>query len=125
MATNGNFAHQEQYKSSTDPYPAAPASTETASSTAGNSNLSKDEVGWYFVEQYYTTLSKSPEKLHVCVSASQSRPRPPLTCQPPTSSSMASALSLSRASRLKSPTSPSAARFVHASSALPASSRRP
>ncbi|KAL5612584.1 hypothetical protein BROUX41_004321 [Berkeleyomyces rouxiae] len=25
----------------------------------------KDEVGWFFVEQYYTTLSKSPEKLHL------------------------------------------------------------
>ncbi|PHH85282.1 hypothetical protein CDD83_659 [Cordyceps sp. RAO-2017] len=65
MATNGNFAHQEQYKSSADQYPAAPASADTASSAAGNSNLSKDEVGWYFVEQYYTTLSKSPEKLHL------------------------------------------------------------
>ncbi|KAF4511386.1 hypothetical protein G6O67_003190 [Ophiocordyceps sinensis] len=62
---NGNFAHQEQYKSSVDQYPAAPASTETASSTTGNINLSKDEVGWFFVEQYYTTLSKSPEKLHL------------------------------------------------------------
>ena len=27
--------------------------------------VSKDEVGWFFVEQYYTTLSKNPEKLHV------------------------------------------------------------
>lgn len=33
-----------------------------------NANVPKDEVGWYFVEQYYTTLSKSPEKIHVsCV----------------------------------------------------------
>ena len=28
-------------------------------------DVPKDEVGWFFVEQYYTTLSKSPEKLHV------------------------------------------------------------
>lgn len=28
-------------------------------------DLSKDQVGWYFVEQYYNTVSKSPEKLHV------------------------------------------------------------
>lgn len=83
MAMNGNFAHQEQYKSSVDQYPAAPASTETASSTTGNINLSKDEVGWFFVEQYYTTLSKSPEKLHVCTTAPYSRPRPPLICVPP------------------------------------------
>ncbi|KAK8034764.1 NTF2 and RRM domain-containing protein [Apiospora rasikravindrae] len=34
-------------------------------STSSNSNLGKDEVAWYFVEQYYTTLSKSPEKLHL------------------------------------------------------------
>ncbi|KJZ72895.1 hypothetical protein HIM_07658 [Hirsutella minnesotensis 3608] len=65
MATNGNFAHQEQYKASAEQYPAAPASAETTTSAAGNNNLSKDEVGWYFVEQYYTTLSKSPEKLHL------------------------------------------------------------
>lgn len=39
----------------------------TASSAAseGNGSVPKDEVGWYFVEQYYTTLSKNPEKLHV------------------------------------------------------------
>lgn len=24
-----------------------------------------DEVGWYFVEQYYTTLNKSPDRVHV------------------------------------------------------------
>lgn len=34
----------------------------------GNAKVPKDEVGWYFVEQYYTTLSKTPEKIHVrCV----------------------------------------------------------
>lgn len=51
MATNGSFAQQDQLKPGVD--------------TDANNNLSKDEVGWYFVEQYYTTLSKSPEKLHV------------------------------------------------------------
>ncbi|PHH76145.1 hypothetical protein CDD80_1777 [Ophiocordyceps camponoti-rufipedis] len=64
MATNGNFAHQEQYKAA-DQYPVAAADTTSAASASGNSNLSKDEVGWFFVEQYYTTLSKSPEKLHL------------------------------------------------------------
>lgn len=29
------------------------------------SEIPKDEVGWYFVEQYYTTLSRTPEKLHL------------------------------------------------------------
>ena len=44
-----------------------PSAGVTASSAASESNNSvpKDEVGWYFVEQYYTTLSKNPEKLHV------------------------------------------------------------
>jgi len=44
-------------------------SSTSAPSTNGTSSASaeipKDEVGWYFVEQYYTTLSKSPEKLFV------------------------------------------------------------
>ena len=66
MATNGSFNQQDQYKSTTEQYPATsgPADTSTGGTT-GNGDLSKDEVGWYFVEQYYTTLSKSPEKLHV------------------------------------------------------------
>ena len=44
-----------------------PSAGVTASSAAseGNGSVPKDEVGWYFVEQYYTTLSKHPEKLHV------------------------------------------------------------
>ncbi|KXX73908.1 putative G3BP-like protein [Madurella mycetomatis] len=58
MATNGNVNHLEY---------AAPAQTSEAPANADNStsNLPKDEVGWYFVEQYYTTLSKSPERLHL------------------------------------------------------------
>ena len=64
MATNGNFAHQEQYKGSADQY-ATPATIDPADASGASNDLSKDEVGWYFVEQYYTTLSKSPEKLHV------------------------------------------------------------
>jgi hypothetical protein len=27
--------------------------------------IPKDEVGWFFVEQYYTTMSRNPEKLHL------------------------------------------------------------
>lgn len=67
--TNGSFAQQEQYKSSEQYTPTAghAASESANTATNGNSNQepSKDEVGWYFVEQYYTTLSRSPEKLHV------------------------------------------------------------
>ena len=58
MATNGSFSQQEQYT-------ATSGSAESTTGTASGQDLSKDEVGWYFVEQYYTTLSKSPEKLHV------------------------------------------------------------
>jgi hypothetical protein len=38
--------------------------TSTAADQS-NDNLGKDEVAWFFVEQYYTTLSKTPEKLHL------------------------------------------------------------
>ncbi|EOO04442.1 putative ntf2 and rrm domain-containing protein [Phaeoacremonium minimum UCRPA7] len=61
MATNGNTNHQGP----SDQYTASSAAIETSGGSNPNSNLSKDEVGWYFVEQYYTTLSKSPEKLHL------------------------------------------------------------
>ena len=40
-------------------------SSSTTGTSEGNASVPKDEVGWYFVEQYYTTLSKTPEKLHV------------------------------------------------------------
>lgn len=63
MATNGNFMPQEQYNAG-----------QAAINSAGNGNgaASQDapqdaEVGWLFVESYYTTLSKTPEKLHVCM----------------------------------------------------------
>lgn len=65
MATNGNFSQQDQLKGNAEQYPATSGPTDSATGGAPSSDLSKDEVGWYFVEQYYTTLSKSPEKLHV------------------------------------------------------------
>ncbi|KAK3675324.1 hypothetical protein LTR78_004834 [Recurvomyces mirabilis] len=42
-----------------------PPAQEMASGTSTQSDIPKDEVGWYFVEQYYTTLSRSPEKLYL------------------------------------------------------------
>lgn len=52
-----------------------PGAGATASSAAGEgtATVAKDEVGWYFVEQYYTTLSKNPGKLHVSRPLSPSR----------------------------------------------------
>lgn len=62
MATNGNTTHQEQWRESGG----APSDAPSTSNAAGaDSTPSKDEVGWYFVQQYYTTLSKNPDKLHV------------------------------------------------------------
>ncbi|KAK4106269.1 hypothetical protein N658DRAFT_502761 [Parathielavia hyrcaniae] len=59
MATNGNLNHTDQY--------AAPAQTTEAQTNADGSpaTVPKDEVAWYFVEQYYTTMSKSPVRLHL------------------------------------------------------------
>ncbi|GJC80653.1 putative G3BP-like protein [Colletotrichum liriopes] len=64
MATNGNYTNLDQFKDAVEPTSSGPTATNDAAS-AGNNNLSKDEVGWYFVEQYYTTLSKNPDKLHL------------------------------------------------------------
>lgn len=49
----------------------APPSSSTPSNASANPqqppqpDIPKDEVGWYFVEQYYTTLSRTPEKLYL------------------------------------------------------------
>ncbi|GAW23962.1 hypothetical protein ANO14919_135410 [Xylariales sp. No.14919] len=61
MATNGPTTHTDQYQ----PNSASTATEPTAAIDQANSNLGKDEVAWFFVEQYYTTLSKTPEKLHL------------------------------------------------------------
>ena len=63
--TNGNLHNQDQYKPSEGYTSATESIPEQTTSGGTNHDLSKDEVGWYFVEQYYNTLSKSPEKLHV------------------------------------------------------------
>ena len=47
------------------------AGTVPSSANEGSGSVPKDEVGWYFVEQYYTTLSRHPEKLHVSLYSEQ------------------------------------------------------
>ncbi|KAF2271035.1 hypothetical protein CC78DRAFT_550008 [Lojkania enalia] len=42
-----------------------PTTSNQANTSASTSEIPKDEVGWYFVEQYYTTLSKNPERLYL------------------------------------------------------------
>ena len=37
----------------------------TTSATTQPQKADPQEIGWYFVEQYYTTLSKTPEKIHL------------------------------------------------------------
>jgi hypothetical protein len=66
---NGTYAPQ-QYENnySTGVSNFTPSQQPTASQPAQQataSEIPKDEVGWYFVEQYYTTLSKSPDRLYV------------------------------------------------------------
>lgn len=64
-ATNEqNFGSHQVNNSASSGY----ASTATPSANASQTNsvdISKEEVAWYFVEQYYTTMSRNPEKLYV------------------------------------------------------------
>jgi hypothetical protein len=76
---NGAFVHQPQQSYATteqnlavhnantaNSTSVAQPSTSTPSNTATTEHdLSKEEVGWYFVERYYTTLSKNADKLFV------------------------------------------------------------
>lgn len=86
-ALNGTYhAHLHHHPTHypTDPYnPAHAAATNSTSAAhfapahstapvhahahAGEpkNDITKHEVGWFFVEQYYTTLSRNPEKLHL------------------------------------------------------------
>jgi hypothetical protein len=67
-AINGNFVPQNGYGSIESGYTAPSYNSSSVPAQSNNSaaDIPKDEVGWYFVEQYYTTLSRSPEKIYVC-----------------------------------------------------------
>lgn len=64
---NNNYAYGANMTASQQPAASAPAPPSTAGSTTSQAAPapSKDEVGWYFVEQYYTTLSRNPEKVYL------------------------------------------------------------
>jgi hypothetical protein len=70
---NGSYAPQHGFDQqqannayASQNYNQAPAASSNSASTATpQPEIPKDEVGWYFVEQYYTTLSRTPEKLYV------------------------------------------------------------
>lgn len=81
VSVNGNYATHPQSNPYTGELNVAPVvngtpgsshfgpqhngAASTQSAEQPKSNVSKDEVGWYFVEQYYTTLSQTPEKLYL------------------------------------------------------------
>jgi hypothetical protein len=69
VPVNGTYAHQYEATNygavtanNANTYNAAP---QQPASISSSSDIPKDEVAWYFVEQYYTTLSKTPERLYV------------------------------------------------------------
>lgn len=45
--------------------PASVASQGPAESASNTAKADPQEIGWYFVEQYYTTLSKQPDRIHL------------------------------------------------------------
>ncbi|RAR00729.1 NTF2 and RRM domain containing protein [Stemphylium lycopersici] len=66
---NGNYApqaYENSYSTGASNFTPSqqPTATQPAQQAAA-SEIPKDEVGWYFVEQYYTTLSKSPDRLYL------------------------------------------------------------
>lgn len=71
--TNGSYLQQADPQSfSANPPAAGPVPNYQPQggaplhpSSVNPEAVPKDEVGWYFVEQYYTTLNKTPERLHV------------------------------------------------------------
>lgn len=62
QASNGTYNNAGAQSYGQAPPPTSSTPTTTASSQP---EIPKDEVGWYFVEQYYTTLSRNPEKLYL------------------------------------------------------------
>ncbi|KAK4169302.1 putative ntf2 and rrm domain-containing protein [Cladorrhinum sp. PSN259] len=65
MATNGNVNHHEQHAAAPQAAEQAPAFEQPTSAENTKADFDKDEVSWYFVEQYYTNLAKNPDKLHL------------------------------------------------------------
>lgn len=75
MQVNGNANYaphhgyggidQQHFANNVYAQQAPPAANTPATSASTQSEIPKDEVGWYFVEQYYTTLSRTPDKLYL------------------------------------------------------------
>lgn len=74
VPVNGNYPAQHAYPEAFNPVhptmntaanfqPAQSTTPTTATPTEQKNEITKDEVGWFFVEQYYTTMSRNPDKL--------------------------------------------------------------
>ena len=62
--TNGSYSYQGQEIGGANQTGSASQSGSTSTSAAATKPEAL-EIGWYFVEQYYTTLSKNPERIHL------------------------------------------------------------
>ena len=70
---NGNYGSHQAYSGLEQPNDQAysysrnapPQSSAATASHPSANPPSKDEVGWYFVEQYYLTLSRNPDKVYL------------------------------------------------------------
>jgi hypothetical protein len=67
--SNSYLAQVDPYVPTTSYDASMAPQTETTPAAAPVEQPGKDEVGWLFVEQYYTTLNKTPEKLHVSIAS--------------------------------------------------------
>ncbi|KAF2752054.1 hypothetical protein M011DRAFT_14911 [Sporormia fimetaria CBS 119925] len=71
VPVNGTYAHHgyeaNNYAAANanngNTYTGGQPQQSATTNAASTSEIPKEEIGWYFVEQYYTTLSKTPERL--------------------------------------------------------------
>lgn len=63
VVNNGNGNSAAGYQPAQTTVPSNPA--PSAESKETKDGIHQGEVGWFFVEQYYTTMSRCPEKLHL------------------------------------------------------------
>ena len=80
-AINGNYGTHQSYGNAETYQPNQASDPSQGNAQFGEQNaappsssappaeedkpIPKEMIGWYFVEQYYNTMSKSPDRLHV------------------------------------------------------------
>ena len=60
---DGQYSQPAELAASTPSH--APSASQSSTTATSSQKADPQEIGWYFVEQYYTTLSKSPERIHL------------------------------------------------------------